>query len=393
MIRKFIKIFSVLTAMILLSTGAANAAGVSLVGGGATFSNPILDACKAEFARETGDSYVYNSLGSGAGRAGFDKGDFDFGWSDTPHLGASAPAGMLHLPVVAAPVAIMYNIPGFTKQLSFTPATIAKIFSRQITMWNDPLIKADTNRIVKSPVFETEKVKVTVDGKSTTTDVVKKDASGNPIIKRYTQKRELVSLPKLAITVVYRNDSSGTSGIFTNFLAGTASSIWTKKGNNDFPSSFPGNINDVKNLGKIQGAKGSELTSALVAKTPGAITYAEKDYASKNKLVFAKVFNNADIAVEPNAGGVSAFLGAATTNANGTLNLDYTTLNPSAYLIGSTSYALVLTKYKDPAKGAAVKSLMTYILDKCAAKFPATEFAVIDGKLYDFNKSLIAKIS
>lgn len=128
MIRKFIKIFSVLTAMILLSTGAANAAGVSLVGGGATFSNPILDACKAEFARETGDSYVYNSLGSGAGRAGFDKGDFDFGWSDTPHLGASAPAGMLHLPVVAAPVAVMYNIPGVTKQLSLTPATIAKIF-------------------------------------------------------------------------------------------------------------------------------------------------------------------------------------------------------------------------------------------------------------------------
>ena len=86
-------------------------------------------------------------------------------------------------------------------------------------------------------------------------------------------------------------------------------------------------------------------------------------------------------------------MSGATFNTNGTLTLDYATLSPVAYPLGSTSYALVLTKYKDAAKGAAIKDLMTYILDKCAAKFPATEFAVIDGGLYDFNKSLIAKIS
>ena len=394
MVRKnFVKIFSILTAIVLLSAGSANAAGVNLIGGGATFANPILDACKAEYARESGNSYIYNSLGSGAGRSGIDKGDFDFGWSDTPHLGTSAPAGMMHLPVVAAPVAIMYNLPGVTKQLNLSATTIAKIFSRTITMWNDPAIKADNNRVVKTPIFETVKTKVTIDGKVSYTEVVKKDAKSNPIVKRYTSQREAISLPKTAITVVYRNDSSGTSGIFTNYLAATAPTVWTKKGNNDFPSSFPGNINDVSNLGKIQGAKGSELTSALVAKTVGSITYAEKDYATKNKLPVAKLFNNADIAVAPGAAGVSAFLSGATFNPNGTLTLDYAILSPVAYPLGSTSYALVLTKYKDAAKGAAIKDLMTYILDKCAAKFPATEFAVIDGGLYDFNKSLIAKIS
>jgi len=46
----------------------------------------------------------------------------------------------------------------------------------------------------------------------------------------------------------------------------------------------------------------------------------------------------------------------------------------------------------DKAKGAAVKKLMTYILDNCAKKFPETEFAVIDGALYEFNKKLIARI-
>ena len=41
------------------------------------------------------------------------------------------------------------------------------------------------------------------------------------------------------------------------------------------------------------------MTTALVAKTPGAITYAEKDYANKVKLPVAKVLNNMDIAVQP----------------------------------------------------------------------------------------------
>jgi len=208
-----------------------------------------------------------------------------------------------------------------------------------------------------------------VDGKSTMQTVTKKDKDGNPIVSRYTKKRESVQFPNTEIVVVYRNDSSGTSGIFTNMLRAVAGSVWTKSGNNDFTASFPGNINDIKNLGKIQGAKGSELTTALVAKTPGAITYAEKDYANKVKLPVAKVLNNMDIAVQPGAAGVSAFLGSAKFNDNGTLTLDYATKNPGAYLLGSTSYALVLTNYPDKAKGAAVKKLMTYILDNCAKKF------------------------
>ena len=372
---------------------AAPAHAVNLVGGGATFANPILDACKAEYARATGDSYVYNSLGSGAGRSGIDKGDFDFGWSDTPHTGSTAPASMIHLPVVAAPVAILYNIPGIKGQLHLSPTTLAKIFAREITRWDDPAIKADNARNVKTPVFQTERVKTTVGGKSTFTTVVKKDSKGNPLVKRYSQKRINVRLPKLDIVVIYRADSSGTSGILTNYLRAAVPSVWTKNGNNAFDASFPGNINAPANIGKIQSARGSELVAQLAARTPGAITYAEKDYASKNKLGFAKLYNNADVAVEPGAAGTSAFLGEATFNeANGTLNLNYKTDNPSAYLLGSTSYALVLTNYPNKEKAAAVKKLMTFILDECAKRFPETEFAVIDGPLYNFNKKLIARI-
>lgn len=391
MVRKTIsKLVAIVAAFSLI---AAPAYAVNLVGGGATFANPILDACKAEYARFSGDSYVYNSLGSGAGRSGIDKGDYDFGWSDTPHTGATAPAGMIHLPVVAAPVAILYNIPGIGGQLHLSPTTLAKIFAREITKWNDPAIKADNARNVKTPIFETVRTKTTIGGQTSYTNIVKKDAKGNPVVKRYSQKRINTRLPKLDIVVIYRADSSGTSGILTNYLRAAVPTVWTKNGNNAFDASFPGSINAPANIGKIQSARGSELVSALAAKTPGAITYAEKDYATKNNLGFAKLFNNADVAVEPGAAGTSAFLGSATFNeGNGTLNLDYKTNNPLAYLLGSTSYALVLTNYSDKQKAAAVKKLMTFILDECAKRFPATEFAVIDGPLYDFNKKLIARI-
>ena len=391
MVRKTLSKVAIIAAVFSLIAAPAHA--VNLVGGGATFANPILDACKAEYARFSGDSYVYNSLGSGAGRSGIDKGDYDFGWSDTPHTGSTAPAGMIHLPVVAAPVAILYNIPGIKGQLHLSPTTLTKIFAREITKWNDPLIKADNARNVKTPVFETVRTKTTVGGQTTFTNIVKKDAKGNPVVKRYSQKRINTTLPNLDIIVIYRADSSGTSGILTNYLRAAVPSVWTKNGNNAFDASFPGNINAPANIGKIQSARGSELVSALAAKTPGAITYAEKDYATKNNLGFAKLYNNADVAVDPGAAGTSAFLGSATFNeTNGTLNLDYATKNPVAYLLGSTSYALVLTNYPNKEKAAAVKKLMTFVLDECAKRFPATEFAVIDGALYDFNKRLIARI-
>jgi phosphate transport system substrate-binding protein len=286
----------------------------------------------------------------------------------------------------------MYNIPGVDDQLNLTPDLIAGIFARQITNWNDPKIKAENNKTIKTPVFKTTKVTTKVKGKSVTKTITAKDKKGNPIVASYKEEKVAINFPKLPIVVVYRNDSSGTSGIFTNYLAAAAPTIWTKAGNNDFTLTFPGVITDAANFGSVQGGKGSEQTAPLTARIAGAITYAEANYAKSNGLQVAKVKNNAGVYVAPGAAGVSAFLGSASTNPNGTLNLDYKTTNQAAYLLGSTSYALVSTSYKDPAKAAAVKGMMTYILNECAKKFPATEFAVIDGPLKTFNEAQIAKI-
>lgn len=389
--KKLLAIVAVSAIFSSIFTGSAQAKDVKLTGGGATFSNPILDACKGEFAAATGDSYTYASLGSGAGRSGWDKGDYDFAWSDTP-FATPKDLTTIHLPVVAAPVAIMYNIPGVDEQLNLTPDLVAGIFARQITNWNDPKIKAENNKTIKTPIFKTVNVKTKVKGKKVTKTVTAKDKAGNPIVASYKEEVVEIDFPKLPIVIVYRNDSSGTSGIFTNYLAAAAPSIWTKAGNNDFTASFPGVITDAANFGSVQGGKGSEQTAPLTARIAGAITYAEAQYAKSNNLSVARLKNNAGIYVAPGAAGVSAFLGSATPNENGSLTLDYKSKNPAAYMLGSTSYALVSTSYKDPIKGAAVKGLMSYILNECAKKFPATEFAVIDGPLKAFNEAQIAKI-
>ena len=86
---------------------------------------------------------------------------------------ATAPGKILHLPVVAGGVAIMYNLPGNPK-LKLDGDTLANIYLGNINKWNDPKI-----------------------------------AALNPG----------VDLPDLAIIPVHRSDGSGTTFIFTDYLS------------------------------------------------------------------------------------------------------------------------------------------------------------------------------
>ena len=156
--RKSLALVASAALLTTLVAAPAMAKDVKLTGGGATFAAPLLDKCKGEFATATGDSYTYASLGSGAGRSGWDKGDYDFAWSDTPHA-TPKDSNTIHVPVTAAPVAVIYNVPGVDEQINLTPEILAEIFARKITMWNDPKIKKENNKTIKTPVFKTQKIK------------------------------------------------------------------------------------------------------------------------------------------------------------------------------------------------------------------------------------------
>ncbi|MBC7464323.1 MAG: substrate-binding domain-containing protein [Actinobacteria bacterium] len=353
-------------------------AGVNLTGAGATFPIPLLDACKAGFAAATGNSYTYTGGGSGAGRSASDKGIGDFNFSDTPHSASTRVATVIHIPVIAAPIAVMYNM-GSIKRLNLSPETVAGIFGGTITEWNDPAIFADNNRSYETVIYKKDK-----------NGVVVKDKSGSPVVLTTRKINTHVTLPAKKIQVIYRSDSSGTSGNFTNFLRGMAPKVWTKAGNNAFQTSFPGQINSMSNLGRIVGASGSAAVAALAKKTPYSVTYAEKNYAAANNLKVANIKNAAGNFQAPDAGGTSTFLGAAKVDSNGILTFDYDTKEEGAYPLGIVSYALVDTKTKNATE---IKGLLNYILSpKCPTADPSLEYTTITGSLLAVDVAQIAKI-
>ena len=375
---KSIKVLGAVIAVAVLAAPSAVAA-VSLTGAGATFPGPIIEACKAGYNKETGNTFTYGLGGSGAGRTASDKQTGIVNFSDTPHLAARA--GVIHLPIVAGPIAVMYNI-GNSKPLYLSPATVAGIFGGTITRWDDPKIKADNNREVKEVIYKK-------DAKGN----VMKTKAGKPIVLNTVPRNIRYTLPPKPIKVIYRSDSSGTTGAFTAALNGAAPEVWTKPGNNAFGSTFPGVLNDKANLGRITGFSGSAAVAAAAAKTQYSITYAESAYAKDNGLAIANIQNAFGNWQAPTSGGVSAFLGAAKIADNGIITFDYKTKDPGAYLFGTTSYALVDTKQKDAETAKAVKDLLTYLLDpKCPQTDPKQDFTTITGTLRDVNLKLIARI-
>jgi len=369
----------VIAGLIAVSS-ATPAHAADLQGSGASFVDPLLQACKAGFAKATSHSYVYTSTGSGTGKKNSDSNIGDFWFSDSAHTAATKRSTVYHAPIIAAPVAVLVNLPA-KKDVYLSATTVAKIFSGEITKWNDPAIVADNNRSVSVTVYKKD-----AQGNAV------KDKSGNPVVLRSTSKSVIYTLPNQPIKVIYRADGSGTSNNFTKWLNGVAPSVWTKPANDAFTTAFPGNINATGNIGRIVGANASQGVATLAAKTKYSITYAEKNWGDAYGLRAASIGNAAGNFIYPESGAVSAFLGEAKQDANGIVSYDYGTKLAGAYTLGIVSYMLLETEYKDKARGAAVKQLAEYILSpECAAVDPKLGYVVLSGAYLDKAKALIAK--
>jgi len=375
---------------LIVGTSPASAAG-TINGSGATFAAPLIDACKGDFTAATQNVINYPGGGSGKGRTDFSAGNLvDFAGSDAPYS-SGEPANIVYAPIFAAPIALMYNVKGIQEGLYLSPSTIAGIFSGYITNWNDPAIKKDNTRTVKTPVFATKKVTTTVKGKKVTKNVPVLDSKGKPKIARTITKVIDYEMPNTAITVWYRTDGSGTTENFGKFLHGTAKSIWTKPGAPTFASSTPRSIATQFNF---QGQSGSAALAAGVKSKEGSIGYGELNFALSNQLDVAFVQNTAGEFVEPSAAGTSAFLGGGTINANGTLSVDFEKSIPGAYPLGTASYGLAYpaASNKNAEKQKDVAAWFTYLLEQCPVKYPETGFSKITGPLYTKAKAQIALI-
>ena len=374
------KVKAIVLAAVVAVSGATPAHAVDLAGSGASFVVPLVEACKAGFAKKTGHSFVYTSTGSGTGKNNSDNEIGDFWFSDSAHTGAKKRSTIFHAPIVAAPIAVLVNLPA-KKDIYLSADTVAKIFAGQITQWNDPQIVADNNRTVKSVVYRKD-----ANGNA------RKDSKGNPIVLRNASKSIIYTLPNKPIKVVFRSDTSGTTNNFTRWMSGNAATIWNKPANDAFTTAFPGNINDTKNIGRIVGANGSQGVATLASKTPYSITYAEKQWGTSFGLRAAHIGNASGGFTLPDSAAVSAFLGEAKQAADGIVTYDYATKVPGAYTLGIVSYMLLETSYKNKEKGKAVVDLAEYFLSpECAASAASSGFIAIEGTFLAKAKELLAR--
>ena len=372
---------SAAVALVFGLVASTPAHAVDLQGSGASFPALLIEACKAPFATASGHSFTYASSGSGTGRSNSDKSIGDFWFSDAAHTAATKRASLIHVPVVAAPIGILHNLPS-RNTLSLSATTIAGIFAGTITRWNDAAIVKDNNRAYDKIVYKTKGGQLV------------KDSKGEPVVAKKIATTTRYTLPDKPIKVIYRSDSSGTTENFTNYLNKSAPTVWTKAKASVFTSSFPGEINSAANLGRIVGASSSTGVSQLAGKTPYSITFAEVNYAVANKLKVAHVINPAGSAVEPTSVSTSAFLAQGAMDANGIVTFDYATKEAGAYTLGIVSYMLVDTAYPDKTRAAAVKALANYVLSPTCAndKGAALGFSVIDGDFKKKAEEQIAKI-
>lgn len=286
-------------------TGSGNT--ISLQGAGATFPAPLYQKWLSEYGKLNPNARIdYQSKGSGFGVQQIQAGTVDFGASDAPMSDdelRKAPGEILHIPTVLGAVVITYNLPGAAQALRFSPDVLADIFLGKIKRWDDARIKAD-----------------------------------NPG----------VSLPAADISVVHRADGSGTTAVFTDYLA-KVSPAWKERPGAGKSVDWPVGI----------GAKGNEGVTGQIKQTPNTIGYVEQIYAAQNKLPVALLKNKAGNFVAATLDAVTAAAAESVAATPADLRVSITdAAGAQAYPIASYTYLLVYKEQKDAAKG---KTLVDFI--------------------------------
>lgn len=329
----------------LFSQFPASASNIN--GSGSTFISNFLNACKADYAKETGNNINYNPLGSGAGISMFIKKTVDFASTDVAMApGTKVSDKFVYVPLVAGPIAIAYNISGYNKPIRFKSATLTKIFAGEITKWNDPAIVSDN-----------------------------------------TIKGVKPKLPNKPIMVVYRSDSSGTTQVFTEYLWATNARIWNKMPNKSFTQSFPKSSIPFTFIS----APGTNLVATTVAKTDGAIGYMESSFATAQNLRKASIQNNAGKFMQPTVQGASEFLSKFTLLDDGSILSNYNNPNPKAYNISTFSYGLAWTASNET--NLAVKDFFKYVVGPCSKNNAVKlEYSPLTGNVLKFANNQISKI-
>ncbi|MDR3327515.1 MAG: phosphate ABC transporter substrate-binding protein PstS [Prevotellaceae bacterium] len=310
----FIGIMAAATFFVACGQKGSKTETADLSGAGATFPAPFYNIVFKNFTENSGNNVTYGAVGSGGGIRSLKDKTVDFGATDVflsdTEL-AEMGSDVVHIPTALGAVVMSYNLKEI-KELKLTASLISEIFRGKITHWNDAKIKAV-----------------------------------NPSL----------ALPNKPITAVYRSDGSGTTAVFSDYLAKT-DEAWKNEVGMGKSLNFPAGV----------AAKGNPGVAGVVAETDGAIGYIGSEYALALGLPAASVQNSSGIFMLANDKSISA---AADTEIPADTRTSITNSpNPAAYPISTFTW---LIAYKEQsynnrtiAQAKALQQLLTYIIGKNA---------------------------
>jgi phosphate transport system substrate-binding protein len=313
---------------LLLSFTFDLSAAQKVNGAGATFPYPIYSKWFSEYQKVKKDvEFNYQSIGSGGGVKQVIAQTVDFGATDAPMTDEElkqSKTPIRHIPTVLGAVVAAYNVKGISTGLKLDGETLANIFLGKITKWNDPAI---------------------------------------------TKLNSTVKLPASDILVVRRSDGSGTTAVYTEYLA-KVSADWKSKVGAGKNVNWPSGI----------GAKGNEGVTAMVAQTDGAIGYIELSYAITSKLPMVSLKNQKGEFVAPSVDSITK---AASTVKDFKGDMRISIINvPGAGVYPISSFTWILLP-ENPASAPLkeVRAFLGWALKEGQSFAPALHYAPLPKKL------------
>ncbi|TCV95419.1 phosphate ABC transporter substrate-binding protein PstS [Biostraticola tofi] len=303
-------------------------AAASLTGAGATFPAPVYAKWADTYQKESGAKINYQGIGSSGGVKQIIANTVDFGASDAPLSDEKLnESGLFQFPTVIGGVVLAINVTGVkTGELTLDGKTLGDIYLGTIKKWNDPAI-----------------------------------AKLNPGLK----------LPDQNIAVVRRADGSGTSFVFTSYLA-KVNSTWKDKIGAGSTVNWPVGL----------GGKGNDGIAAFVQRLPGAIGYVEYAYAKQNNLPYTRLISADGKPVSPTEESFSA--AAKGANWKESFAQDLTNQKgDDAWPITSTTFILVHKKQTKPEQGKEVLKFFDWAYIKGADEANALDYASLPKEVTD----------
>ncbi len=332
-------------------TGDSNSSlSGTLNGGGSSAQESAQGAWRAGFQSDnSGVTVNYDPVGSGTGRENFISGAYMFAGSDSalsPDEGELDKAkercggeDPIEVPAYVSPIAVIYNLEG-VDNLQLSAPVLGDIFAGKITKWNDPKIAAD-----------------------------------NPD----------ADLPDTTITPVHRQDDSGTTENFTDYLSQAGEGTWSAEADGVWP---------------IKGGEAGDGTSGLVAAVKagdGTIGYADESQAGDLGVAAIKVGEEYNL---PTAEGAAAVLAASPrvegrADVDMAIEVDRTTTESGTYPISLTSYLIACQHYDKASDADLVKGYLDYVVSEEGQQAAAEQAgsAPLESSLQQEAAAIVEKIA